>query len=103
MRKNTLQDELILSKTISNMLRKAKSTYPVDPLTGLPTRIYYDAELREALIRAKQSGHSVAIVFLDLDGLKIVNHTFRHAMGDLLLHQVPTRLPRRVNSKCLLA
>ncbi len=103
MRKNTLQDELILSKTISNMLRKAKSTYPVDPLTGLPTRIYYDAELREALIRAKQSGHSVAIVFLDLDGLKIVNHTFGHAMGDLLLQQVAKRLDGCVNSKGVLA
>jgi diguanylate cyclase (GGDEF)-like protein len=81
----------------------APNTHPIDHLTGLPTRTYYDTRLREALDRAKASKHQVAVIFLDLDGLKIVNHTFGHAMGDLLLQQVAKRLKECVNSKGTLA
>jgi diguanylate cyclase (GGDEF)-like protein len=83
--------------------RRSLDGFPSDPLTGLPTRQYYDAHLRTAIETARVNKHFVAIVFLDLDGLKIVNHTFGHAMGDLLLQQVATRLGQCVNSKGVLA
>lgn len=76
--------------------------FPSDPLTGLPTRLYYDARLREALDVAKSNGNKIAIVFLDLDGLKVVNHTFGHAMGDSLLKQVAQRLAGCINAKGVL-
>jgi diguanylate cyclase (GGDEF)-like protein len=87
--------------------RKPKAAAPAalttDPLTGLPTRGFYDARLREAIIHAQQSGGSVAVIFLDLDGLKIINHTFGHAMGDLLLKCVAERLGGCINGKGVLA
>jgi diguanylate cyclase (GGDEF)-like protein len=87
--------------------RKSKTrlgpAYQHDHLTGLPTRLYYDMRLGEALLRAKANGHVVAIIFLDLDGLKIVNHTFGHSMGDLLLQQVAKRLSSCVGEKGVLA
>src|SRR5882724_3494971 len=74
-----------------------------DSLTGLPTRVAFDARLFESLMNAQQTGKSVAIVFLDLDGLKTVNHTFGHAMGDLLLQQVAIRLKDCVTQRSMLA
>jgi diguanylate cyclase (GGDEF)-like protein len=86
---------------------KTKASIPEgfaqDPLTGLPTRTYYDFQLRDTLIKAKETNQFVAIVFLDLDGLKIVNHTFGHAMGDLLLQQVAKRLGVCIDQKGVLA
>lgn len=77
--------------------------FPRDPLTGLPTRMFYDAQLREALDQSRQSGRQLAIVFLDLDGLKVINHTFGHAMGDLLLQEVAKRLTECVDPNGVLA
>jgi len=53
-----------------------------DPLTGLPTRIWWE---REAALWANSEG---SVIFLDLDGLKQVNDLFGHQEGDRLLADV---------------
>jgi diguanylate cyclase (GGDEF)-like protein/PAS domain S-box-containing protein len=63
-----------------------------DTLTGLPNRALFEDRLRQALMRAERSGTSVALLFIDVDRLKVVNDTRGHAVGDLLVKVVADRI-----------
>jgi diguanylate cyclase (GGDEF)-like protein/PAS domain S-box-containing protein len=63
-----------------------------DPLTDLPNRVLLEDRLQQATARAARQRTSVAVFFIDLDRLKVVNDTRGHAVGDLLLCAVARRL-----------
>ena len=63
-----------------------------DALTDLANRTLLQDSLERALIRTRRDGAAVYILFIDLDGFKLVNDTFGHEVGDLLLQSVATRL-----------
>ena len=59
-----------------------------DTLTGLPNRQFLMKSLAIEIARAKRNQEDVALLFLDLDGFKIVNDSFGHDVGDRLLCQI---------------
>jgi len=69
-----------------------------DSLTLLPNRRAFFAALRDAIqTTAKSPGTTrkpddVWLILLDLDGFKMVNDSYGHLTGDLLLKQVAARL-----------
>ena len=63
-----------------------------DPLTGLPNRALLDDRLGQALATCQRDGTSLAVLFIDLDGFKVVNDLFGHQVGDQLLREVGERL-----------
>jgi diguanylate cyclase (GGDEF)-like protein/PAS domain S-box-containing protein len=60
-----------------------------DPLTDLPNRRYFSQQLGKALA---ESFSRVAVLFIDLEGIKLVNDSFGHDRGDLLLVEASRRV-----------
>ena len=69
-----------------------------DALTQLPNRVHGRGLLQEALQAARHRGESVGLLYLDLDKFKHVNDTHGHAVGDVLLQTVATRLKHQLDS-----
>ncbi|MFB6503451.1 MULTISPECIES: diguanylate cyclase domain-containing protein [unclassified Streptomyces] len=65
-----------------------------DPLTGLANRRAVDVRLDEAVERHRAEGVVVSLVVCDLNGLKRVNDTHGHAVGDRLLERFGSVLSR---------
>jgi diguanylate cyclase (GGDEF)-like protein/PAS domain S-box-containing protein len=63
-----------------------------DSLTGLANRRLFKELLDADLARTSRNGMSLAIAFLDLDGLKQVNDTYGHDAGDKVLCETARRL-----------
>lgn len=73
-----------------------------DVLTGLPNRALFGDHLNGCIENAKPAGHSLALLFLDLDRFKFVNDTLGHEIGDKLLQAVSIRIRSCVrNSDCV--
>jgi diguanylate cyclase (GGDEF)-like protein len=63
-----------------------------DALTGLPNRSLARDRFEQAAAAALRGGHSMAMLYLDLDNFKNVNDTLGHSSGDTLLKLVSDRL-----------
>jgi diguanylate cyclase (GGDEF)-like protein len=59
-----------------------------DTLIKLPNRRGFMRELERLIDRARRYDHHAALLFVDLDGLKMINDSFGHAAGDEALKQV---------------
>ncbi|MDH3335703.1 MAG: EAL domain-containing protein, partial [Rhodospirillaceae bacterium] len=63
-----------------------------DTLTGLPNRSLFIDRLNQSLPAMERSNKKLALLFIDLDGFKVVNDTLGHDIGDELLQQAAERL-----------
>ena len=74
-----------------------------DPLTGLPNRTLLLERVDAALARARSTGRTTAVLFLDLDRFKNVNDTMGHEGGDHLLIEIAERLRGAVRTSDTIA
>jgi diguanylate cyclase len=74
-----------------------------DSLTDLPNRAHAMSEIGAALNRAQRSGSLLGLLFVDLDGFKIVNDTLGHAAGDVVLQEITVRLRAEVRAGDMVA
>ena len=70
-----------------------------DMLTGLPNRTLLGERLGDAILRARRSGHRLAVLYVDLDRFKHVNDSMGHTTGDRLLKAAGARLRQCVREQ----
>ncbi len=83
---NTVADAAV--KTIADMVSIGQR----DPLTNTPTRALMLERLNNSIALAQRHATSLAVLFIDVDQLKVINDTMGHAAGDSALQITARRL-----------
>lgn len=74
-----------------------------DRLTGLPNRMLLGDRLSQALALAEREKKGVALMYMDLDGFKLVNDNHGHDDGDLVLQVAANRILQCIRTADTLA
>lgn len=81
-----------LQQRVDERTQQLKNMALRDTLTGLPNRLAFEEYLKQLLEQQADSGGiQYSVLFIDLDGFKLINDTMGHDAGDALLIQVAKR------------
>lgn len=97
----TLAGAVIVFRDVSEARARSREvTYRAehDIVTSLPNRLLMYDRLKQSVSLAQRHNRSLAILFLDLDDFKSINDSLGHAIGDMLLKSIATRLLASVRS-----
>ena len=83
---NTVADTAV--KTIADMVNTGQR----DPLTNTLTRTLMLERVNNSVALAQRHARSLAVLFVDVDKLKVINDTMGHAAGDSALQLTARRL-----------
>jgi diguanylate cyclase (GGDEF)-like protein len=81
-----------LAHTLKDATSEIESSLYRDALTQLPNRQGFESQLATATQCCDEFGQALSVLYINLDGFKIVNDSFGHAAGDNLLQQAAARL-----------
>ena len=70
-----------------------------DVLTGLPNRALLYDRFKQSVATTHRNHSSLAVCILDLDGFKLINDRYGHAIGDRLLVEVSERLKKIIRGE----
>ena len=88
-----ITDRKASEMALHRALREEQARARIDPLTGALNHRAIVEELQKLVQRAEGAA-SFAVLIVDLDGLKVVNDTYGHPMGDAALVAVSDALFR---------
>jgi len=74
-----------------------------DALTGLYNRLEFEKIIKQKIAESDRYQRNIALFFIDLDYFKVVNDTWGHHIGDLLLVEVAKRLKGCLRSSDFIA
>jgi diguanylate cyclase (GGDEF)-like protein/PAS domain S-box-containing protein len=97
-RGRAVREESGIAVRIAGSLTDVTEGKIADPLTGLPNRLYFLDRLESSIEAASHADAPFAVLFLDLDGFKLVNDSLGHAAGDELLVEIASRLRSSVQT-----
>jgi diguanylate cyclase (GGDEF)-like protein len=75
-----------------NLLQQAQQRAVVDSLTGLYNRRFLFEFLQHQIVQSTRYAQPLSVLMLDLDHFKVVNDTYGHEAGDLVLKLLALRL-----------
>ncbi len=70
-----------------------------DPLTHLPNRSQFDADLKREIARVKRYQRKLAVLYIDIDFFKKINDNYGYHYGDLLLKKIAERLKKLLRTE----
>lgn len=69
-----------------------------DPLTGLHNRRYFEMHFTSLFEKSVASGKPITAVMCDIDSFKVVNDTYGHGVGDIVIAEVANRIRKNVRN-----
>jgi diguanylate cyclase (GGDEF)-like protein len=89
---NRVTEQIALALSNVKLRETLRRQSITDPLTGLYNRRYMDETLKRELYRARRKSLPLALIVLDLDHFKMLNDTFGHDAGDMVLKAAAQQL-----------
>lgn len=99
----TLTENLYLQRKAELSEKEVKKLAYYDQLTGLPNRFLFEDRLRQVISKHKRDGNKFALLFIDLDGFKLINDNYGHRSGDHLLIELSQRFQNSVRNEDTIA
>ena len=91
------------SKPHAILLHVDVSALQRDPLTGLPNRAMFDAQLDLALSLAREAGRQTGVIIVDMNRLKFINDMHGHRVGDEALIGLAAEVSKITGPDCVAA
>ncbi|QJW48906.1 EAL domain-containing protein [bacterium BFN5] len=92
----TLEEEIMerqaTQEEVSQKAEEIRRMAYYDVLTRLPNRTYLMERLEAEMVKARHGKASGAVIFIDLDDIRIINDTFGHTYGDALIVMAGNRI-----------
>ena len=88
---------VVLGNDITSIIEHQKQLEHIahyDVLTQLPNRVLLADRLSQAMLQCERQKKSLAVLFIDLDGFKLINDTYGHDIGDALLIEISIRMKK---------
>lgn len=89
---NQIKKQENLQTELTRLKSKLEDSVLTDPLTDLPSRKIFEDRLETTLNQSTRYQLIFGILFLDIDGFKMINDALGHDIGDELLRQVAERM-----------
>ncbi|HSW69478.1 MAG TPA: EAL domain-containing protein [Gammaproteobacteria bacterium] len=90
--KRQIKNQYRIKKEFTALQKEFSHTVLNDPLTGLPGRKIFEDHLELTVNQSIRHQLTCSVMFLDLDGFKIINDALGYEAGDELLKEISDRL-----------
>jgi len=81
-------ERLRINRRMKGLVDKLSYMYVSDVLTGLKNRYGFEEDSQRMFELVRGSGRTLAIITIDMDGLKGINDNYGHAQGDIALKAI---------------
>lgn len=85
------------------LYKKVEELAMVDSLTGINNRYYFNEILHQETEKVKRYKHTMCLLMMDVDNLKMINDTYGHITGDKILSSLADILRVSVRESDFLA
>lgn len=77
---------------LDHAVQELDKLYATDPLSGIANRNGFRRQTEPVFARCIAEKHPVMVMFIDMDGLKMINDTYGHKSGDIAIRSMATIL-----------
>ena len=84
--------------SMREMTEQQKKSARTDSLTGIPNRLSFLEYAGLEINKSRRNNRPISMIFLDVDNFKIVNDTWGHHEGDLLLINMAATLSHTIRT-----
>jgi diguanylate cyclase (GGDEF)-like protein len=91
---SALANQLAVALSNADSVRRLEELATTDGLTGCYNKRHFNEQLKAKLSAAERFGRKLSLVITDIDHFKIVNDTYGHATGDVVIKELGAILNR---------